>query len=48
MTATLTCRSCLHSRYAGDGARLYCSVHRGPCVRRCPDFDYAPGSDEFA
>ncbi len=40
----MTCRSCEHSRY--DTPRLYCALHKGPCVKRCPDFVYCPGTDE--
>lgn len=39
-----TCWSCHYARYAQP--RLYCTLYRGPCVRRCKDFRYEPGSDE--
>lgn len=42
----LTCRSCVHSRHQLGEKRLYCTKNRGPCVRRCDQFDYAPGTDE--
>jgi len=41
----LTCRSCVHSRYQ-PGPRLWCALHKGPCVRKCPQFVYEPGTDE--
>ena len=41
----MTCFSYLHSRYA-DGKRLWCALHRGPAIHRCPQFCYEPGTDE--
>lgn len=39
-----TCRSCAYVRF--NEPRLWCTLHRGPCVQRCKDFIYEPGSDE--
>ncbi|CAB4188124.1 hypothetical protein UFOVP1165_17 [uncultured Caudovirales phage] len=41
----LSCWSCRHVRNTGE-KRLYCALHKGPVIRRCPDFDREPGADE--
>ena len=43
---TLGCHSCEHSRYQLGDKRLYCVEHKGPCVRRCPQFEREPGTEE--
>lgn len=46
LSDALTCLSCSHVRATND-KRPYCALHKGPCVRRCPQFQYEPGSDEI-
>lgn len=43
----MTCLSCTHIRYR-HGERMYCALHLGPAIHRCPQFEYLPGSDEGA
>ena len=46
MTCELSCWSCRHVRPTGQ-KRMFCALHKGPCVRRCVNFDYEPGADEI-
>ena len=42
----VTCFSCRHSQYRYIEVRLWCLLHQGPCVKRCPQFEREPGTDE--
>ena len=46
MTCELSCWSCRHVHPTGQ-KRMFCALHKGPCVRRCVNFDYEPGADEI-
>lgn len=40
----MTCLSCRHS--VGNHAGLWCTLHLREAKRRCPQFEYEPGTDE--
>lgn len=42
----MTCASCYYSAHKHGESRLWCLKYQGPALRRCPAFDYAPGTDE--